>query len=242
MGCCYDNKQILYFDYSNPSELYIRDILSKLKMRNINKYNFQILIENPTFKNVNFNKKNFDEIYRENIIDENERENPYLKIHSKIFFYLIDDISDFSDKNQILLQFYPLLKKKHDRERTRDYSNLLEKKFGKQVRWDDLSRILGYYFKMYCYKMNNIIIHNTINEDLINHTIEMTHQFFNYDVIVLALENLHEDFDYYLTYDDGDTAEISNLNAFFLENGLLDFETIRDYLINTEIKRREMKK
>lgn len=42
MGCCNNKKET--YDFSNPSEKYIRDFVSKIKVTKFNKEKFQVIL------------------------------------------------------------------------------------------------------------------------------------------------------------------------------------------------------
>jgi hypothetical protein len=232
MGCCQsltenNNIQIKAYDYSNPSEEKNLEILSELKIRQLQKKDLLKLFDK--FMKWKFEKYHFEEVFTEYFVNENEIENPYSKIHSKIIYCLIGEIQDFSNKNLIILKFYPLLRKKKDK--VKDFSELLRSQFGQKISWKNLYSILRNYFEFFTYKVNKIIIQTTTNEDLIFHSYSMVQEFFNRNNISSALKYLHLEFSKYENKEEKDVAKIHELRSFFIDNDILCIDKIRLYLI-----------
>jgi hypothetical protein len=236
MGCCQseilipgnNNSKIVAYDYSNPSEEKNIEILSKLKIRQLQKTDLEKLFDK--IMKWKFEKIHFEEIFTEYFVDENEKENPYSKIHSKIIYYLIGEIQDYSNKNYIILKIFPFLKKKDD-EKYRDFMDLLRNQYGETISWKNLFTIYRAYFEFCTFKVNNIIIEATTNEDLIFHSYDMINECFNHNNISIALDYLHQEFSKYEIKDEKDTADINNLRCFLKNNDILCFDKIRNFLI-----------
>lgn len=229
MGCCGGNKK---YDNSNPSELYITDIISKLRIRKIKAKDLLTILDNSI--GIKYEKYHLVEIFKDYLCDMNEKENPYFNVHSQLIDIIIDNISDYSDKNEICLKFFPLFKTNNESQKIRVFQRLLTNSYGKQISLNILFGIIQKYFEFYSFKTNNIVIYSTTNEDLIYHSTLMINTFYDHACIDKAVEKLIEDFKKLKLHKDN-FVQISEIKPFFDENKVLCFESLRDYLINVKV-------
>lgn len=110
--------------------------------------------------------------------------------------------------------------------------NLLKNNFGEKISRKNLYNIYQVYFEFRTFKVNNKIIHTTINEELIYHSYEMIYLVFYYTNISSALGHINKECVKYEDKGEKDTKEIKSLEKFFKENDINYIKKLKNYLIN----------
>ena len=234
MGCsiCECNN-IKIYDFSNPSETYVREIFYKLRIRKISKDEFLEIMNKNHIQKFRIEKILFVKLLENTFYETNPKLNVYKRIHSILFDLLVNEIEKYYDRKEIIIKIFPILKTTNNKEVY--YINLIKEYFGKEILYGKLHNLFVRCFEFYSFKINKIIMIETENEDLRYHTHMMNEEFFNHGNIVLSVDNLFK----YLIEDNKNIEKIfikrESLNAIFKEYDILSFEGIRDYLIDFKL-------
>ena len=236
MGCCY-NKKI--YEFSNPSEKYIRDIVSKIRVTKLKKEDLSNILDKQYRRNFKMERKFFLPLLDDCFIDDS-KDNPYEKIHSAIFEMYLDSIINFACKAEILLNIFPLLNKPFTSEET-DFSLLLIRYFGKEIPYKQLKFYIFRLFEFYSHRLNKAVIFTTENSQLSFSAYEMNQEFFFYDCIMKSVDYLLRGL---RKNKEGENFIVKreNLHVIFIEIDTISYESIRDYIINFKLNNYELEK
>lgn len=235
MGCC--NNKITY-DFSNPSEKIIREILKDMKIFSYNKFQFQNILNQQfsKYKNYQMKKIFFVPLFEDYIISNEKKTNNSYDIHLRIFDLFLDFIEKFNSKEEILLKIFPLLNKLYTYEEN-DFNGLIRKYFSNEVSYTHLRGFLVNLFIFYSHKINKIIIFYSDKNKLKAEAHKMNEEFFYYENIYRSVEkilaplckgrNNEEEEDFIIPKQD--------LHLIFREIETLSHEGIRDYIINFKL-------
>ena len=105
-SCCYKEQT---YDFRNPSEKYIRDIVSKMRITNVEIGRFKKILNKEYHRNFRMKRIFFNTLMEEYYYDTDEKNNVYKEIHERIFSLYCDSILNFASKQEIIMKIYPLL-------------------------------------------------------------------------------------------------------------------------------------
>lgn len=233
MGNCCDNK-IIYDYKTNPSEIQVRDIISKIKL---SKYNAKELEEilNKTYKQKFKMQKKFFIPLMESHFYEIDRKNTLNEIHEKIFMLLVQEIRDIKSKEEILIKAFPLLRKTFTSEEM-DFSQLIFKHLGKEIAYRDLKALLFEIFEFYSFKINKLTIFSSgENIQLCREIYKLNEEFFSYDSILKSVEHLLRPLKKEGLKEKNIYIKRHEIHLIFTDIDTLSFESIRDYIISCKL-------
>lgn len=226
MGCC-ENKMINNFD--NPSEEFICDLISKMKIHGLTFQNFVDLLEISKDLEFNFNEFYFKKVLTDEIVELDFKKNPLVKVHLKIFDLLSDEIQQNFCKDEIILTLFPLLKLRSGN--VEDFIKYLKNISKNQLSKEKLKLIFKRIFEIYSFKINNIIYCHLENEDMQLHTFKMNKEFYNESNIQNAVDVL------FSLIDDDEKNLFLDLESVLKEKEILKFEKMREWIITIKYEK-----